>query len=112
VFYSKILKDKWPDAFDKNRLVFTIGKYAVNDIFDANKRAHDPTRDFSEFSALVTLWPPSIMRLTPGATHMAQLQNGSRTGGQSERAWRSQLPEVPGGQKIEPVVCFAMYGCG
>ena len=29
-----------------NRLVFTIGKYSVVDIFDTNKYAHDPRNDF------------------------------------------------------------------
>ena len=29
-----------------NRLVFTIGKFAVSDVFDTNKYAHDPHKDF------------------------------------------------------------------
>jgi len=35
---------------DVNRLIFTIGKYAVGDIFDANLYAHDPTRDFLNYA--------------------------------------------------------------
>lgn len=33
-----------------NRLVFTIGKYSVVDIFDTNKYAHDPRNDFFNWS--------------------------------------------------------------
>jgi high affinity Mn2+ porin len=29
-----------------NRLVFTIGKFAVSDVFDTNRYAHDPHKDF------------------------------------------------------------------
>jgi len=35
-----------------NRLVFTVGKYAVTDIFDDNKYAHDPRGDFLNWSIL------------------------------------------------------------
>jgi high affinity Mn2+ porin len=35
-----------------NRLVFTIGKYSVVDIFDTNKYAHDPRNDFFNWSLI------------------------------------------------------------
>jgi high affinity Mn2+ porin len=35
-----------------NRLVFTIGKYSVVDIFDTNKYAHDPRNDFLNWSVI------------------------------------------------------------
>jgi high affinity Mn2+ porin len=35
-----------------NRLVFTIGKYSVVDIFDTNKYAHDPRNDFLNWSII------------------------------------------------------------
>jgi high affinity Mn2+ porin len=35
-----------------NRLVFTIGKYSVVDIFDTNKYAHDPRNDFFNWSII------------------------------------------------------------
>jgi high affinity Mn2+ porin len=35
-----------------NRLVFTVGKIAVVDIFDTNKYAHDPRSDFLNWSVL------------------------------------------------------------
>ena len=35
-----------------NRVVFTIGKFAVVDIFDTNKYAHDPRGDFLNWSVI------------------------------------------------------------
>ena len=35
-----------------DRLVFTIGKFSVGDIFDANKYAHDPRADFLNWSVI------------------------------------------------------------
>jgi high affinity Mn2+ porin len=35
-----------------DRLVFTVGKFAVTDVFDANTYAHDPRSDFLNWSAL------------------------------------------------------------
>jgi high affinity Mn2+ porin len=35
-----------------NRLVFTIGKYSVVDIFDTNQYAHDPRNDFLNWSII------------------------------------------------------------
>jgi high affinity Mn2+ porin len=37
-----------------NRLVLTIGKFAVTDIFDTNKYAHDPRGDFMNWSLIDT----------------------------------------------------------
>jgi hypothetical protein len=36
-----------------NRLVFTIGKYSVVDIFETNTYAHDPRNDFFNWSIIV-----------------------------------------------------------
>jgi high affinity Mn2+ porin len=35
-----------------NRLVFTLGKYSIVDIFDTNKYAHDPRSDFLNWSII------------------------------------------------------------
>jgi high affinity Mn2+ porin len=35
-----------------NRLVFTIGKYSIVDIFDTNRYAHDPRNDFLNWSII------------------------------------------------------------
>ncbi len=37
-----------------NRLVFTIGKFSVTDIFDGNSYAHDPRGDFMNWSLIDT----------------------------------------------------------
>ena len=37
-----------------NRLVFTVGKFAVTDIFDNNKYAHDPRNDFMNWALIDT----------------------------------------------------------
>jgi high affinity Mn2+ porin len=37
-----------------NRLVFTVGKFAVTDIFDTNKYAHDPRSDFMNWALIDT----------------------------------------------------------
>jgi high affinity Mn2+ porin len=35
---------------DSNRIVFTVGKFGVGDVFDTNKYAHDPRGDFLNWS--------------------------------------------------------------
>ncbi len=35
-----------------DRLVFTVGKFAVTDVFDTNRYAHDPRADFLNWSAI------------------------------------------------------------
>jgi len=37
-----------------DRLVFTVGKYGVPDIFDGNKYAHDPRKDFMNWALIDT----------------------------------------------------------
>ena len=37
-----------------DRLVFTVGKFSVGDVFDANKYAHDPRQDFLNWSVIDT----------------------------------------------------------
>jgi high affinity Mn2+ porin len=37
-----------------NRLVFTVGKFAITDIFDINKYAHDPKHDFMNWALIDT----------------------------------------------------------
>lgn len=40
------------DHHSPNRLVFTVGKFGVTDIFDTNQYAHDPRGDFLNWAAL------------------------------------------------------------
>ena len=48
--------DGGPNQFEghhsPNRLVFTVGKFSVTDVFDTNKYAHDPRVDFLNWSAV------------------------------------------------------------
>ena len=37
-----------------NRLVFTVGKFGVPDVFDANDYAHDPRNDFLDWAVITT----------------------------------------------------------
>jgi high affinity Mn2+ porin len=86
---------------DKNRLTFTFGKMSVQDIFDDNIYAHDPTKDFMNY-AFVTF----------GAFDYAQNKWGYTNGAAME--WRQdwwtarsgvyQLAQIPGGLTIEPVL--------
>jgi high affinity Mn2+ porin len=39
-------------SHDRNRVVVTVGKYSVTDIFDANQYAHDPRMDFMNWSLI------------------------------------------------------------
>lgn len=41
-------------AHSANRLVFWVGKFSVADVFDANQYAHDPRRDFLNWTAIDT----------------------------------------------------------
>lgn len=48
--------DGGPNQFDGNRssdrLVLTVGKFSVTDVFDANRYAHDPRSDFLNWAAV------------------------------------------------------------
>jgi high affinity Mn2+ porin len=41
-------------SLTSNRLVLTVGKFAVTDIFDTNKYAHDPRKDFMNWALVDT----------------------------------------------------------
>ncbi len=46
--------NKFSGSQTANRLVFTIGKFAVDDVFDNNKYAHDPKKDFMNWALIDT----------------------------------------------------------
>ena len=46
--------NQFGDSRAANRLVITIGKFGVTDIFDNNKYAHDPRNDFMNWSLIDT----------------------------------------------------------
>jgi high affinity Mn2+ porin len=46
--------NQFPATTTANRVVLTVGKFAVTDIFDANRYAHDPRSDFMNWALLDT----------------------------------------------------------
>ena len=46
--------NKFAGTQTENRIVITLGKFGVNDIFDTNKYAHDPRTDFMNWSLIDT----------------------------------------------------------
>jgi len=84
-----------------DRLVFTIGKYSVVDIFDTNKYAHDPRNDFFNWSII-----------DQGAFDYAANSWGYTYGGAAEwyqdwwtaRAGVFDLSTVPNGLNLSPGV--------
>lgn len=47
-------QNQMPQAETANRLVFTLGKFSVTDIFDTNRYAHDTKNDFLNWSVIDT----------------------------------------------------------
>jgi high affinity Mn2+ porin len=86
---------------DKDRLIFTIGKFAVGDVFDDNVYAHDPTTGFLNFAFN-----------SMGAFDYAADSWGYTYGAAAEwkQSWWTlrgglfQLSQVPNGPEIEPVI--------
>ena len=46
--------NQFSDSQTANRLVFTVGKFGVTDVFDTNKYAHDPRNDFMNWALIDT----------------------------------------------------------
>jgi high affinity Mn2+ porin len=84
-----------------DRLVFTIGKYSIVDIFDTNKYAHDPRNDFLNWSII-----------DQGAFDYAANAWGYTYGGAAEwyqdwwtiRTGAFDLSTVPNGLNLSPGV--------
>jgi len=93
------------DKVDKDRLTFTIGKMSVQDIFDDNEYAHDPTKDFMNF-AFTTLGTFDYAANKWGYTDGAVLE--WRKDWWTARAGVYQLSQLPGSVNIEPVL-FRQY---
>ena len=86
---------------DKNRVTFTVGKYAMVDIFDDNKYAHDGRNGFINWSIVdmgALDYAGDAWSYTDGATAEWRQDNWTA------RAGIFQLSEVPGSEKIEPVL--------
>ena len=82
-----------------NRLVFTLGKFSVTDIFDDNQYAHDPRGDFLNWAAI-----------DAGSFDYAADAWGYTVGAAAEwyqDAWTARagifdLPRVPNSEHLEP----------
>ena len=83
----------------ENRLVFTVGRFAVTDIFDGNAYAHDPRHDFLNWTLIdagTFDYAADAWGYTVGAA--AEWYQGRWT-------WRAglfDLSSVPNSQKLDP----------
>lgn len=92
---------------DRDRFTFTVGKYSVQDIFDDNIYAHDPTTDFLNY-AFTTLgtfdYAADAWGYSVGAT--AELKKDRWT----VRSGVFQLSQIPGRSKLDPVLFHQIMG--
>lgn len=94
---------------DKNRLIFTIGKFSVGDVFDDNVYAHDPTTGFLNF-AFNTMGAFDYAADAWGYTYGAAIE--WKQDWWSARAGVFQLSDVPNSEKIEPILLRQYMGVG
>lgn len=86
---------------DRDRLILTVGKFAVGDVFDDNVYAHDPTTGFLNF-AFNTMGAFDYAADAWGYTYGAALE--WKQDWWTARAGLFQLSDVPNSEKIEPVL--------
>jgi high affinity Mn2+ porin len=86
---------------DRDRLVLTLGKYSVGDVFDDNVYAHDPTTGFMNF-AFNTMGAFDYAADAWGYTYGASLE--WKQNWWTLRGGLFQLSTVPNGPEIEPVL--------
>ncbi len=87
-----------------NRLVLTVGKFGVVDIFDTNEQAHDPRADFMNWTVIDAAtfdYAANAWGYTYGAA--AELYQGSW----AVRAGLFDLSDVPNSTRLDPR--FAQY---
>jgi high affinity Mn2+ porin len=84
---------------DKDRLILTVGKFAVGDVFDDNVYAHDPTTGFLNF-AFNTMGAFDYAADSWGYTYGAALE--WKQNWWSARGGLFQLSKIPNGLQIEP----------
>ena len=83
----------------ENRLVVTVGKFAVTDVFDTNKYAHDPKHDFLNWALIDTGtfdYAADAWGYTVGAA--AEWCQGDWT----LRAGGFDLSDIPNSPKLDP----------
>jgi high affinity Mn2+ porin len=86
---------------DRDRLILTVGKFAVGDVFDDNVYAHDPTTGFLNF-AFNTMGSFDYAADAWGYTYGAALE--WKQDWWTARGGLFQLSDLPNSPKIEPVL--------
>ena len=92
---------------DKNRIVVTLGKFAVGDVFDDNVYAHDPTTGFLNF-AFNTMGAFDYAADAWGYTY--GLAAEWKQDWWTARGGVFQLPTIPNGLEIEPQLLRQFMG--
>ena len=92
---------------DKDRIIITLGKFAVGDVFDDNIYAHDPTTGFLNF-AFNTLGPFDYAADSWGYTHGLAVE--WKQNWWTARGGVFQLSTIPNGLDIEPVLFRQFMG--
>lgn len=90
---------------NRDRLIITLGKFAVGDVFDDNIYAHDPSTGFLNF-AFNTLGPFDYAADSWGYTHGLAVE--WRQNWWTARGGVFQLSKIPNGLDIEPQL-FRQY---
>lgn len=86
---------------DKNRVIITLGKFAVGDVFDDNIYAHDPTTGFLNF-AFNTMGAFDYAADAWGYTYGLTVE--WKQDWWTARGGVFQLPTIPNGLDIEPQI--------
>lgn len=86
---------------DKNRVIITLGKFAVGDVFDDNIYAHDPTTGFLNF-AFNTMGAFDYAADAWGYTYGLAVE--WKQDWWTARGGVFQLPTIPNGLDIEPQI--------
>lgn len=94
---------------NKDRIVVTLGKFAVGDVFDDNVYAHDPTTGFLNF-AFNTLGPFDYAADSWGYTHGLAVE--WKQNWWTARGGVFQLSTIPNGLDIEPQLLRQFMGVG
>ncbi len=92
---------------DKDRIVITLGKFAVGDVFDDNVYAHDPTTGFLNF-AFNTMGAFDYAADAWGYTY--GLATEWKQDWWTARGGVFQLPTIPNGMEIEPQIFRQFMG--
>ena len=103
----ELVQNQISGKVDKDRIIITLGKFAVGDVFDDNIYAHDPTTGFLNF-AFNTLGPFDYAADLWGYTHGLAVE--WKQNWWTARGGVFQLSTIPNGLDIEPVLFRQFMG--